>query len=48
VTIIAESGGTAVATGVKEGARLILNPPPGLLDGAAVKPIEQASSAGNP
>ena len=45
VTIIAESGGTAVVSGVKEGSQLVLNPPPGMLDGTAVQPIGEAKGA---
>ena len=39
ITILAESGSTGVVTGVTAGDMVILNPPPGLLDGSTVKAI---------
>ncbi len=45
VTIIAESGGVTVATGIKAGNQLVLNPPPGMLDGTSVQPIGEAKAA---
>jgi RND family efflux transporter MFP subunit len=40
VAILAESGTYAVVAGLPEGATVILNPPPGLLVGAAVEAVE--------
>ncbi len=37
VTVVAEAGTTAVVTGVAAGDQVIINPPPGLLDGSAVQ-----------
>ena len=39
VTIVAESGVTAVAAGVAPGSQVIVNPPPGLLAGSAVRAV---------
>jgi multidrug efflux pump subunit AcrA (membrane-fusion protein) len=39
ITILTESGSTAVVTGVAAGDMVILNPPPGLLDGSVVKAL---------
>lgn len=39
ITIVTESGGTGVVTGVTAGDMVILNPPPGLLDGSIVKAL---------
>jgi HlyD family secretion protein len=39
ITILTESGGTGVVTGVTAGDIVILNPPPGLLDGSIVKAL---------
>jgi HlyD family secretion protein len=41
IAILAESGATAAVTGVAAGSVVILNPPPGLLDGSAVKAVSQ-------
>jgi HlyD family secretion protein len=46
VTILGESGTTAAVVGVDEGAQVIVNPPPGLLAGAAVQAVAPAGSAG--
>jgi hypothetical protein len=39
IAILAESGSSAAVTGVNAGSLVILNPPPGLLDGSLVKPL---------
>jgi HlyD family secretion protein len=39
ITILAESGATASVTGIDAGSLVVLNPPPGLLDGSTVKAI---------
>jgi hypothetical protein len=39
ITILTESGSTGVVTGVTAGDMVILNPPPGLLDGSVVKAL---------
>jgi HlyD family secretion protein len=45
VTILGESGTTAAVVGVDEGTQVIVNPPPGLLAGAAVHAVAPAGSA---
>jgi multidrug efflux pump subunit AcrA (membrane-fusion protein) len=39
ITILAESGASAAVTGVDAGSVVVINPPPGLLDGSLVKPL---------
>ena len=39
ITILTESGGVAVVTGVTAGDMVVVNPPPGLLDGSIVKAL---------
>jgi HlyD family secretion protein len=41
ITILAESGTTAAVAGVEAGSLVVLNPPPGLLDGSTVKVIQR-------
>ncbi len=53
ITVMAEAGTTAVVKGVDEGAQVIVNPPPGLLDGSTVQAVAlpaqgQAPAAGGP
>lgn len=40
ITLVAESGITAAVNGMAPGSRVIVNPPPGLLDGTPVRPVE--------
>jgi multidrug efflux pump subunit AcrA (membrane-fusion protein) len=44
ITIVAESGITAAITGIASGSQVIVNPPPGLLNGASVQPVATAGS----
>ena len=44
ITILAESGDTAAVAGVEPGSSVIVDPPPGLMDGSAVKAIPVAST----
>jgi HlyD family secretion protein len=46
ITILAESGSSAAVSGVNAGSVVVVNPPPGLLDGSIVKavPVSQADS----
>lgn len=46
ITILAESGNSAAVTGVNAGSLVVVNPPPGLLDGSLVKPLP-LSTEGN-
>jgi len=39
ITVLAESGSSAAVTGVDAGSVVVLNPPPGLLDGSIVKTL---------
>ncbi len=39
VQVVSESGTDAAVTGIKPGAQLILNPPPGLVEGSPVKSV---------
>ena len=39
ITILAESGDSAAITGVEPGSVVIVNPPPGLMDGSGVKAL---------
>jgi multidrug efflux pump subunit AcrA (membrane-fusion protein) len=43
ITILAESGTTAAVTGIEDGIQVVLNPPPGLLAGAAVQAVGLAN-----
>jgi multidrug efflux pump subunit AcrA (membrane-fusion protein) len=43
IVVAAESGVTAAITGVASGSQVIVNPPPGLLDGASVQPVATGS-----
>jgi HlyD family secretion protein len=45
VTIIAESGISAAVSGIATGAQIIVNPPPGLLNGSQVQAVQGQSSA---
>jgi multidrug efflux pump subunit AcrA (membrane-fusion protein) len=47
ITILAESGDTAAVAGVEPGSMVIVNPPPGLMDGSAVKAIPVAPVDGS-
>ena len=47
ITILAESGNSAAVSGVNAGSMVVLNPPPGLLDGSTVKPMAQATAEGS-
>ncbi|MGD0727501.1 MAG: HlyD family efflux transporter periplasmic adaptor subunit [Spirochaetia bacterium] len=42
ITVLAESGSTAAVTGVSAGSLVVVNPPPGLLDGSTVKTLPLA------
>jgi multidrug efflux pump subunit AcrA (membrane-fusion protein) len=44
ITIVAESGLTAAITGIASGSLVIMNPPPGLLNGVSVQPVATAGS----
>ena len=46
LTVVAESGTTAAVTGVPSGAQVILNPPPGLLEGSPVRPVAVSQTGG--
>lgn len=46
ITIMAESGNSAAVAGLNAGAMVVVNPPPGLLDGSIVKPIPLAAAEG--
>ena len=41
ITILTESGSVAVVTGVTAGEIVVVNPPPGLLDGSVVKAVQK-------
>jgi multidrug efflux pump subunit AcrA (membrane-fusion protein) len=45
VVVIAESGISAAVSGIASGAQIVINPPPGLLDGSPVQPILQGAAA---
>lgn len=47
ITLLAESGSAAAVTGVNAGSIVVVNPPPGLLDGSAVKVLPLAAQGGN-
>lgn len=46
ITILAESGDTAAISGVEPGGTVIVSPPPGLMDGSAVKAVTLAQPDG--
>lgn len=48
VTVLGETDVTVAVAGVQEGARVIVNPPPGLLPGAAVQEAGAAPAPGAP
>jgi multidrug resistance efflux pump len=48
ITVIAESGVTAALSGIAAGAQVIVDPPPGLLDGSQVEPVQAAESESSP
>lgn len=45
VVVIAESGISAAVSGLASGSQIVINPPPGLLDGSPVQPILQGAAA---
>jgi len=45
ITILAETGNTAAVTGVSAGSLVVVNPPPGLLDGSIVKTLPVAEGS---
>ena len=47
ITILAEGGDLAAVTGVEPGSLVIVNPPPGLMDGSVVKSLPVASMEGS-
>ena len=47
ITILAESGSSAAVTGVTAGSLVMVNPPPGLLDGSTVKTLAVAAAEGS-
>ncbi len=46
ITILAESGNNAAVSGVNAGSLVVVNPPPGLLSGSAVKTLPLSTEAG--
>jgi len=46
ITILAESGNSAAVSGVNAGSLVVVNPPPGLLDGSAVKTLPLTAEGG--
>ena len=42
VSVITESGITAAVSGIESGSQVIVNPPPGLLDGSLVEAAQAA------
>ena len=46
ITILGETGATVAASGISSGSQVIINPPPGLLEGTTVSPVA-ATSAGS-
>jgi hypothetical protein len=48
ITILSESGTTAAVAGIEEGIQVVLNPPPGLLSGAAVQAVSLTSDTNAP
>ena len=47
ITILAETGVMAAATGVDDGAQVILSPPPGLLEGSVVQVVVASAASGS-
>lgn len=47
LTVVAESGTTAAVVGVPSDSQVILNPPPGLLQGSLVKPVMKNTAQGS-
>ena len=47
VTILAQSGDTAVVSGIDGGAQVVLNAPPGLVAGSSVQPVLAQTPASN-
>ena len=45
ITILAQSETSAAVSGVEDGTQVVLNPPPGLLEGAAVQVVTSGVSA---
>ena len=41
ITVLIESGSVAVVSGVTMGDTVVVNPPPGLLDGSTVKALQK-------
>ncbi|RIH87035.1 efflux RND transporter periplasmic adaptor subunit [Calidithermus roseus] len=48
VTVLAQAGSTAAVRGLEGGLEVIVNPPPGLLDGSAVVSQDQAQDGSSP
>lgn len=48
VTILAETGNTAAVAGLEDGAQVVLNPPPGLLEGASVQVVDMNTAKAGP
>jgi HlyD family secretion protein len=46
IVVLAESGNSAAVSGVNAGEMVVVNPPPGLLDGSVVKSIPVAGAGG--
>jgi len=46
VKVLAESGTTAAVSGVDEGVQVVINPPPGLLEGAPVQVVSTGGPGG--
>jgi multidrug efflux pump subunit AcrA (membrane-fusion protein) len=46
ITILGEGGSNAAVTGVNAGSIVVVNPPPGLLDGSVVKTLALAAAEG--
>lgn len=45
VTLLDEASPLAAVSGITAGSQVVLSPPPGLLDGASLKPVEQTDAA---
>jgi HlyD family secretion protein len=48
VTILAETGATAAVSGLADGTQVVLNPPPGLLEGSSVQVVDMNGAAAGP
>jgi HlyD family secretion protein len=48
VAIIGEAGATAAVSGIASGSVIVMNPPPGLIQGAVVQAITAGGKAGKP